>query len=204
MSALQTQEQVVLKPHLGHSLSLLSTAAHVQPDAATPSGTGTPSAGEKSWRKLSAPWILPSGSVHWPTLRELVWQVHCTLAMYPGIPERFLAAKLGHAVGQAHLVMLLKRMEAQGLVRCVALPMHVGCVTSGAAAQVGDAGEVLPAEGLLATAPGLVPAIFGGVERHEAPRAEALRVLPLVSHYFIEVGRSLDVKMEKYGEQAWT
>lgn len=204
VSALQTQERIVLKPHLGHSLSLLSTAAYAQADAAAPSETDAPGAGEKPWHRLCAPWLLPSGSVHWPTLCDLVWQVHCTLATFPGIPEGLLAGKLGHAVGRAHLVMLLKRMEAQGLVRCVALPMRVSCVTSGASAQEGEAGEVQPAEGLLATAQGLVPAIFGGLERQDAHGAEALRVLPLVSHYFSEVGMSLDVQMEKYGEQAWT
>ena len=212
VSALQAQDRISLKPHLGSSLSLVSTSAHAQPDSppAHSSATDPPSPrsrAKKPHHALAAPWILPSGSVHWPTLRDIVWQVLCALSAFPGIPEDLLAEKLGHSLGRAHLVMLLQRLEAQGLVRCVALPMHVDCITGGTApcADDGESVEVKPAEGLLATARGLVPAIFGGGGGAE-PRgadAEVLWLLPLVSHYFSEVGASLDAEMEKYGEHAW-
>lgn len=202
----------MLKPHLGRSLSLLSTS--VKTSDGDTCAAGDPREGRASGKQgascsrqvaghaVAAPWILPSGAVHWPTLHSLVWQVQCTLAANPGIPEETLAGRLDHALGQAHLVMLLQRMEALGLVRAVTLPMFVDCVSSGAAALMGgEPVELTTAPGLWATASGLVPSIFAGGEPEGG--ADELRVLPLVAHYFSDVGTSLQANMEQYGQQAW-
>lgn len=202
VSALQSQDEISLKPHLGASLSIVAASAHAEPDASPCAGESD--AAPTAPHALSAPWILPSGTVHWPTLRGLAWQVLCTLSTYPGITEELLAARLDHAVGRAHLVMLLKRMETVGAVRCVSMPMHVGCVTGGVElGRDGETPDVHPVDDLVATAAGLVPSIFAGEEGDAGVGGETLRLLPLVSHYFCEVGMSLDAEMEKYGKKAW-
>jgi hypothetical protein len=211
VSILAAQGRVTLQPHLGSSISLVSSSSDFTPSTPThslaPASNASATAADqpKSQRegastargvlpRTAAPWIFPSGALNRVALRSLLRQVSALLAAFPGIPEDLLAEKMSHALGRMHLRRLLSRMEAAGAARCAALPRHASAVV-----------QPDECEGLRATPRGFVPAIFGGGERRLGAGGvgggrgkQDVVVLPLDVFYFGEVSMSLEDMVDRW------
>ena len=129
---------------------------------------------------VSAPWVGPSGGVSLTVLKDLIAQVSALLSAYPGIPEHVLGVRMQHALGRAHLRLLLQVMCEDNQVRCSTVPACSTCLLPHVAEDVSEgASTFVPVVG------GLVLGIFIGALQCECKKRCCLTlVLPFQHHYF--------------------